>query len=130
MPTSFSREKFLASLSVEFSSRRILMAVAVAVLVALPNFADATALTRHGVANEPSVVMLQAVKHRPITVTSHLGSATQGKAFSGTISAVGGIAPYHFSIRRGTLPSGLTLNNSTGVISGTPKNAGASDFTV
>jgi len=106
------------------------MSVAVAVLVALPNFAAATALPRQGVVNEPSVVMLQAAKHRPITVTAHLGSATQGKAFSGTISAVGGIAPYHFSIRSGALPTGLTLNNSTGVVSGTPKNAGSNDFTI
>ena len=130
MPSSFLREKFFTRLNVEFSSCTVLLTMAVMVLVAQPSFAASGALAKPGVTDEPSVVMLQAVKHRPITVTAHLGNATQGKPFSGSITAVGGIAPYHFSIRGGALPSGLSLNGSTGVISGTPKNVGETDFTV
>jgi hypothetical protein len=40
--------------------------------------------------------------------------------YSNTLAVTGGIAPYTWSITSGTLPSGLTLNPSTGVISGTP----------
>jgi hypothetical protein len=40
------------------------------------------------------------------------------------MSAAGGTPPYTWSLRFGTLPNGLTLNPSTGVISGTPTTSG------
>ncbi len=46
-----------------------------------------------------------------------------GTPFGVTLTANGGIAPYTFSISAGTLPAGLSLNASTGVISGTPTAA-------
>lgn len=42
---------------------------------------------------------------------------------SGPISIVGGTAPYTYSVT-GTLPAGLTLNTSTGAITGTPATSG------
>ena len=39
--------------------------------------------------------------------------------FSSQVSAVGGVTPYTYSVI-GTLPNGLTLNPSTGAITGTP----------
>ncbi|MGY5808915.1 putative Ig domain-containing protein [Rhizobium sp. LEGMi198b] len=58
-----------------------------------------------------------------------LSSGTVGRAYSQTITASGGTAPYTYSLVSGALPSGLTLSTS-GVISGTPAAAGASNFTV
>ena len=45
---------------------------------------------------------------------------TQYAAYSQTLSIAGGTGPYTWSVSSGALPQGLTLNSSTGVISGTP----------
>jgi len=47
-----------------------------------------------------------------------------------TLTATGGTTPYTWSLSAGTLPAGLTLASSTGVISGTPTGTGTSNFTV
>lgn len=51
-------------------------------------------------------------------------------AYSQTVAVTGGIAPYTFSVSAGSLPAGLTLNVSTGVISGTPTTVGSNSFTI
>ena len=47
-----------------------------------------------------------------------------------TLAATGGTTPYTWAIAGGNLPSGLTINSSTGVISGNPDDGGVSTFTV
>ncbi|WP_081609260.1 putative Ig domain-containing protein [Pseudomonas sp. CBZ-4] len=59
-----------------------------------------------------------------------LGTATANVAFTTTVSASGGTAPYSYSISSGAAPPGVTLNPSTGTLSGTPKAAGPYSFTV
>ncbi|GEP45558.1 putative Ig domain-containing protein [Brevifollis gellanilyticus] len=59
-----------------------------------------------------------------------LNAATVGSAFSQTLSASGGTSPYTWSVSSGTLPAGLTLNASTGVISGTPTTANGAGTSV
>jgi CSLREA domain-containing protein len=66
-----------------------------------------------------------------ITLTpTTLPSPTLGVAYNPTLSAKGGIAPYTYSISVGALPTGLTLNSTTGVISGAATAAGTFSFTV
>jgi len=58
------------------------------------------------------------------------GSAgTVGTAYSSSLVATGGTKPYTFSITAGPLPGGLTLNSSTGLISGTPTTQGTFPYT-
>jgi hypothetical protein len=58
-----------------------------------------------------------------------LPSGTVAVAYSQTITASGGTAPYSFAVTAGTLPAGLTLT-PTGVLAGTPTTAGSFTFTV
>ncbi|MBV9558747.1 MAG: putative Ig domain-containing protein [Pseudolabrys sp.] len=53
-----------------------------------------------------------------------------GRPYAQTVSATGGTGPYTFSIVSGSLPTGLTLNASTGVISGTTSGLTSATFTV
>jgi len=59
-----------------------------------------------------------------------LPQAADGVSYSTTLSAGGGTGSYLWSIVSGSLPSGLSLNVTTGVISGKPTAAGTSVFTV
>jgi hypothetical protein len=64
-----------------------------------------------------------------VTTTS-LPAATGGQAYSASLAATGGISPYSWSVTSGSLPPGLTLDSSTGQISGTSDVAGTYFFKV
>lgn len=63
------------------------------------------------------------------TNTSPLPAATVNQTYTVTLGVSGGTGPYTFSVVNGTsLPVGLTLNTSTGEISGTPTATGVYTF--
>jgi hypothetical protein len=55
-----------------------------------------------------------------------------GQAFSQTLTASGGTAPYTFSVVSGALPTGTTLSvaGGLGLVSGTPTTNGTYTFTI
>ena len=67
---------------------------------------------------------------RRITISDDLPQATVGTAYNAVISLSGGISPYYLSIAMGALPAGLTLNSSTGTISGKALVTGSYEFAV
>ena len=62
--------------------------------------------------------------------TASLPSATIGVAYDRTIASFGGVNPISWSILSGNLPAGLSLNASTGAVSGTPTAFETANFTV
>jgi len=65
-----------------------------------------------------------------ITTESPLPAGTVGEPYSRTLQAKGGTPKYIWSITAGNLPDGLTLNQATSEISGTPTTADTFHFTV
>jgi hypothetical protein len=62
-------------------------------------------------------------------ITASLPNATVNSAYSASVAVSGGAAPYAWSVAAGALPLNLSLNSSTGAISGTPTATGTSTFT-
>ncbi|WP_313535284.1 Ig-like domain-containing protein [Sphingomonas sp.] len=58
-----------------------------------------------------------------------LANGTAGVAYSQSITASGGVAPYTYAVTAGALPAGLTLA-SNGTLSGTPSAGGSFNFTI
>lgn len=80
----------------------------------------------HGSANSSFSITIAAPLQ--ITTTS-LSNSSAGVAYNATLTASGGFPPYTWSISQGNLPGGLTLNASTGAISGSPTGPGTTNFT-
>ena len=65
----------------------------------------------------------------PDITTTSLGSLTQGVTFSLTLGRTGS-TPITWAVTSGALPAGLSLNTSTGAVTGTPTGTGAYNVTI
>ena len=86
-----------------------------------------------GVPNHPEPFkfgLLIAGAGIPTIWGADLACGTVGVAYSEQLYAAGGTTPYTWSISSGALPTGTSINSSTGLISGTPTVAGTYNFTV
>jgi hypothetical protein len=64
-----------------------------------------------------------------LSLTCASNSGQVGRSYVSSLAAAGGTAPYTYSISAGSLPPGLTLDPSTGALSGTPLTAGTFNYT-
>jgi uncharacterized protein YjdB len=93
--------------------------------------ATITVTTKDGEKTDTCSVTITAVSvgTAPTITTSTLPGGTRGTAYNRTVTATGD-APITWSVESGTLPTGLSLAPTTGVISGTPTTTATSTFTV
>jgi hypothetical protein len=66
----------------------------------------------------------------PAITTTSLAQADSGSPYSQTLAASGGTAPYTWALASGTLPGNLSLNPTSGTISGVPQSSGTYNITV
>lgn len=66
----------------------------------------------------------------PVVTTDSLSDGRMKESYSKSLSAYRGKKPYKWSVKKGALPDGLTLDPSSGKITGTPTTYGTSTFTV
>ncbi|WP_229738970.1 beta strand repeat-containing protein [Edaphobacter dinghuensis] len=74
-------------------------------------------------------VTLKVLPIGTLSLTGSLPNATLGQPYTQTLHAIGGVAPYTYTVTTGGLPAGLSLSPS-GDITGTPTAVGASSFTI
>lgn len=102
--------------------------------VALPSTADDTTKTQTVSLSDMSITLNQGPKYvvpiaaPQLVATSSLPGVTEGSSYSQSIAGPGGAATY--DVTAGALPEGLTLDESTGLISGTATHGGSATFTV
>lgn len=65
-----------------------------------------------------------------VSLTLNYPDGTVGVAYSGTVTVAGGVAPRVYTVDSGALPTSLSLNASTGAVTGTPSAAGTFSGTI
>jgi CSLREA domain-containing protein len=65
-----------------------------------------------------------------IVLTQATTTGVYGTSYSSGVTASGGTGAYAYAVTTGSLPAGLILNAATGVLTGTPTNAAAYNFTI
>jgi len=70
--------------------------------------------------NAPTIVVAPAT----------LSAGDIGAAYSQTIKALGGTPSYAYAVTAGALPGGLSLDETSGLLSGTPTTVGTFNFTI
>ena len=88
------------------------------------NFAGAD----NGIAFDNITIGSQKPNAGVIVNTASLPAGQEGVAYSATVTASGGVPPYHWSATG--LPQGLSIDPSSGIISGTPQQTGTFSVTV
>ena len=90
----------------------------------------ATVTDAESPAQSKSATISLSVTSASLTLSTTLPSATDGTGYLAGLQVSGGTPAYTWSIPSGSLPAGLSMSATTGVISGTPSATGTSNFTV
>jgi large repetitive protein len=104
--------------------------------VAPPNVTVATIVTISATSVDfpkQSSSLIVTIEPPPVITTTSLPSATLNQSYSEPVAATGGVPPLMWTLASGSFPTGLSLASSTTDtvnITGTPKTAGNSTFTI
>jgi hypothetical protein len=82
-----------------------------------------------GSGSDGGMILATSTMFPPSLTTTSLPQGTVGTTYSATLHATFGTTPYTWSIPTGSLPGGLGVDPTTGVISGNPTTAGTFAFT-
>ena len=94
-------------------------------------FGIAVQVTDSAVPNQSATQHLSLAVAKPLVIsTLTLPDGVTSTPYSQTLSASGGTEPYSWVVTSGSLPAGLTLGSTSGLIGGTPREDGSSTFTV
>lgn len=78
-----------------------------------------------------SVARFEYTVTMPIVLPDSISPMTEGQPYNHSVAKVsGGTGAVTYAVTNGALPAGLTLNSSTGSITGTPRVSGAYNFTI
>ncbi|MEC4889179.1 MAG: Ig domain-containing protein [Nitrospira sp.] len=108
------------------------------VILGTPTAAGTTTITVKvtdsvgGIATKQLSITISPAGVMPISITtaSPLPAGVVGSTYNLSLAATGGTGTRTWSVTAGSLPTGLTLNPSTGAISGIPTTQGTATFTV
>lgn len=89
-----------------------------------------TATNSAGTSSAATVSITVSQPTLVLNLSGALTNGTVGAAYGETISASAGGSPYTYAVTAGTLPTGLSLDGSTGALSGTPTTDGSYSFTI
>jgi zinc protease len=76
-----------------------------------------------------TIQLITSVPQGPEITTTALPNGVEGRPYNEVLQVSGGTPPHTWSIVGGSLPDGLTLDPSTGIISGTPTSPGVGTLT-
>ena len=92
---------------------------------------DSTKNTAATTTSNCTITIQTSTQKAPTLLAQCPSNAAQaGVAYSSSVVVTGGVPGYTFSVSSGSLPPGLTLNTTTGAITGTPTTSGSYGFTI
>jgi hypothetical protein len=81
--------------------------------------------------SQPYVMAIEVIEIPPMAIsTAFLADAGQGTSYTATLATSDAVGSVTWALTSGSLPTGLSLNTSTGVISGTPTVLETSTFVI
>jgi hypothetical protein len=89
------------------------------------------AIAVHPGSNTSSVARFDYTVTMPIVMPDSISPMSEGELYNGSAAKLsGGTGAVTYAVTNGALPAGLTLDPSTGAITGTPSVSGAYSFTI
>ncbi|MBZ5612736.1 MAG: Ig domain-containing protein [Acidobacteriia bacterium] len=104
------------------SARTLAQRLSVLILL----LAAALLTTSCGLLTQP----VDAASTNHLALPATIPAGTVNESYNAVLTVGGGRAPYHFSVATGVLPPGISLNPTTGRLSGTPTTTGTYSFEV